>query len=142
MVTFVWIYGVLRYLSSIGILIITRDQTTHLPLVQRPIPQIIDPSHTTHQSTNPLMQDLCLQVLTMHGNELRPYSYYAASDIAAVGTTFNVFSYVVVWAAIEAELRSSRLSIEYLHHGNMAEHRTHNLPVPSATCYATDAGYF
>ncbi len=44
----------------------------------------------------------------MHGNELRlfgaeafpPYSYYQcyASDIGAVGTTFNVVSYDVVWA--------------------------------------------
>ena len=47
----------------------------------------------------------------MHGTELRlfrakansPYSYYKsrASDIAAVGTTFNVFSYDAVWPRIE-----------------------------------------
>ncbi len=43
----IWIYGVLRYLSSIAILTTTRDQTTHLALVHRPMPYIIDLSHTT-----------------------------------------------------------------------------------------------
>ncbi len=54
------------------------------------------------------LHDLCLEVLTVHGNKLRlfgakafpPYSYYQcrASDIAAVGTTFNVYSYDAVCA--------------------------------------------
>ncbi len=41
---------------------------------------------------------LCLEVLTVHG--IPPYSYYLcrSSDMAAVGTTFNVFSYDAVWA--------------------------------------------
>ncbi len=49
-----------------------------------------------------------MEALTVHCNALRlfgakaspPYSYYLfrASDIAAVGTTFNVFSYDAVWA--------------------------------------------
>ena len=43
-----------------SILTTTRDQTTHLALVQRPITKIIDPSHTKLQ-----------EVLTVHGNELR-----------------------------------------------------------------------
>ena len=42
-------------LYSVAVLTTTRDQTMHLALVQRPIPQIINPSHTTKQTTNPLI---------------------------------------------------------------------------------------
>ena len=51
------------------------------------------------------LDDLCLEVQTVHGTTClgprhSPYSYYQyrAYDIAAVGTTFNDFSYDVVWA--------------------------------------------
>ncbi len=57
-----------------------------------------------------------MEVLTVHGTELRLFEANAfppthsnylcrASDIAAVGTTFNVFSYDAVWA----ELRTHHL---------------------------------
>ena len=56
----------------------------------------------------------------MHGNELRlfleprPYSYYKcrrAFDIAAVGTTFNVFSYdAVLGRVFEAKLWLSHIA--------------------------------
>ena len=71
-----------------------------------------------------------MEVLTGHGNELclfgakafpHAYNYRRASDKAAVGATFNVFSYGAVWPNIEPI----------------------TFPTPSgcATCYATDAGY-
>ncbi len=50
---------------------------------------------------------IVLKTKLCHGNESRlswakhfPYSYYKcrASDISAVGTTFNVFCYEAVWA--------------------------------------------
>ncbi len=47
--------GVLWYLNSIAILATTRDQTMHLARVQSPITSIMDPSHTTQQTTNPLI---------------------------------------------------------------------------------------
>ena len=53
------------------------------------------------------LHELRLEVLTVHRTELRLFwakafppihTINVASDIAAVGTTFNVFSYEVVWA--------------------------------------------
>ena len=90
------------------------------------------------------------------GQGIPPYSYYwyRVSGIAAVGTTFNVFSYDAVWVEhrtieAESELRG-RLLREAMYKGEqlfirliMAEHQTHNHPVQSgyATCYATNAGF-
>ncbi len=65
-----------------------------------------------------------------------------AFDIAAEGTTFNIF----IYDAVRAEHRGRAYGIKAEHRASgtrtMVEHRTHNLPVPSgyATCYATDAG--
>ncbi len=46
------------------------------------------------------LHDPCMEVLTVYGTKLRPYSYYQfrAFDIEAVDTTFNVFSYDAFWA--------------------------------------------
>ncbi len=84
---------------------------------------------------NPLIaQPFSGEVLTVPGLELRLFaakappplnSYYLRreSDIATVGTTFNVFSYYAV----------------------CTEHRTNHLtdaaPSGCNTCYATDAGF-
>ena len=83
--------------------------------------------------------NLCLEILTLYGNEFRlfgakalPYSYYwcHAYDIAAQGTTFNVFSNDAVWAIIEhrGQVRASRPipSIEF-----KTEHQEIGLPRPS-----------
>ena len=68
--------------------------------------------------------------------------------MAAVGLNFNVFCYDAVWATHRGrgcEHRAEpKLNAEYRASGTdskstTAEHRTHNLSVPSgyATCYAT-----
>ncbi len=94
----------------------------------------------------------------MHGNKLRlfffgqgipPYSYYQCrvSDIAAVGTSFNVFSYEAVLGRASNHrgrvFRESMYKAEQLFTRlTIAKPRIHNLPVLSgyATCYATDTG--
>ncbi len=108
------VYGVLRYLSSIAIMTTTRDRTTHLALVHRPIPYIIDLSHTTsYNSRQPTrwLHDSCLEVLTVHYNEL-------------FGPSFK-----------------AELWLHTLSHSTMTEPWTHNLPVPSecAINYPKDA---
>ncbi len=76
-----------------------------------------DPSHRSlilallHSRQPTLwLHDLCLEVITLHGNELRlffprhnPYSNYQclAPDRKEVWTIFNVFCYDTVWAEIQ-----------------------------------------
>ena len=70
----------------------------------------------------------------MHGNELQLFGATPShtinvtnvSEIAAVDTTFTVFSFDAVWA----EHRASGTML------TMAEHRTNHIPVPTgcATC--------
>ncbi len=74
-------------------------------------PKAPDPNNSREPTL--WLHNPCLEVITVHGNEL--HLFWAKSfsllvltyiDIAAVDTTFNVFSYDAVWA----------------------EHRTHYLP--------------
>ena len=83
---------------------------TYLAQVLRLIP-FIDPNHSRQPSLS--LHDLCLEFLTVHGNEMRlfwakvfPIFILLMPDIAAVRKTFNVFSYDVVWA----ELRTHHLN--------------------------------
>ncbi len=103
-------YGVLRYLGSMAILTTARDHQTLAPCacishyLHRSLPHYI----TDNQPF--WLHDLCLEVPTVHvisyvcfGQSIPPSH---TIDIAAVGTTFFVFSYDAV----------------------LAEHRTHHLP--------------
>ncbi len=93
---------------------------THNVQVLRLIP-FLDPNHTN-------WHDLCLEVLTLHYNELRLFVAITLLlllillyDIASVGPSFNIFSYNDIWE------RASNSS-------------PFRKPSRCATCYATDAG--
>ncbi len=58
---------------NMAILTTTRDHTTHLAIVIDAIPSIIDQSHTQTRQPTIWLHDLCLEVLTVHGNELHLY---------------------------------------------------------------------
>ncbi len=58
---------------------------------------------------------LCLEVLTIHGNQLliiHLNNKCRTSDIAAVGTTLNIFSYNAVWAENHL-LNDERITLRY-----------------------------
>ncbi len=84
-------------------------------------PKALDPNYC-RQSTLRL-PDLCLEVLTVHCTELRLFwakvfhlliLLMHASDKAAVGITFNVFSYDVVWAVYRTHHLSKVEQIRYV----------------------------
>ena len=79
---------------------------------------------TPNRQANLLLHNLCLEVITVHGNKLRlfwakifPYSNHQCrtSDIAAVETIFNIFSFdtVLCWDRTLSPLwrRTNALSV-------------------------------
>ena len=66
---FVWIYGVLRYLNSIAVLTTTMEQNSQFALVQKSIPRSFILALLHSRQTALWLHNLCLEVLTVHGNE-------------------------------------------------------------------------
>ncbi len=58
-------------------------------------PKVLDPYYCRQPTL--WSHDLCLEVITVHGTELRLFGAKAFPLTRNIGTTFNVFSYVAVW---------------------------------------------
>ncbi len=125
----------MQYLSSIAILTTTRDQSTHLALVQRPI---IDPSLTSNciADIQPL-QELCLEVLTVNGYELRLFISTRTINVAHMTQKQQaqfLTSLAITWFGSSIEPSRPIPSIDIQGRASdtrltTAKHQTHNLPI-------------
>ncbi len=78
----------LKVRSEAGVAVLELDShPDHNKVHPKPI-LFIDLNHT-------LLHELCLEILCVHSNYLR--LFVRVTDIATIGTNYNVFSYDAVW---------------------------------------------